>query len=109
MSVFRMYTGDDGESHIEALNVSPHDDVWPTESVNFREVAPGTFRDWHPAPRRRWFFMLGGQFELAFGDGTSTILSPGDATLIEDVTGRGHQYRVVSDVPMTAAVVELSD
>ena len=54
-TISRLYTGDDGESHIEDLDLESHRDITTlrsTEGIVFRSAPPGNFMDWHPAPRR---------------------------------------------------------
>ena len=55
MSIFHMYTGDDGQSHIEepALSAQPSQETpQATQEIFFRELPSGTAMDWHNAPRR---------------------------------------------------------
>ncbi len=111
MSIFRMYTGSDGESHLEEQTVAAHpilSEARPTAHIQFRELPPGTFMDWHPAPRRQYVIVLSGQLELGFKDGTTKRLNPGDATLAEDTAGPGHTTRVVGNSPAVTAVVPLA-
>jgi len=112
MSIFRMYTGTDGQSHLEEQTISAHSVLAEARSavhIQFREVPAGTFMDWHPAPRRQYVIVLAGQLELGFKDGTTRRLNPGDATLAEDTTGSGHTTRVVSATPAATAVVPLAN
>ena len=107
----RLYTGDDGRSHIEDLDLDAGPIKWlteqPTASITFRSSQPGNFVDWHPAPRRQFMITLSGQVEIGLGDGTSRRFGAGDVMLAEDLTGEGHTTRVVSDRPRIAAVVPL--
>ena len=107
----RLYTGDDGRSHIEDLDLDAGPIKWlteqPTASIAFRISEAGRFVDWHTAPRRQYMITLSGQVEIGLGDGTLRRFGPGDVMLAEDLTGEGHTTRVVSDGPRTAAVVPL--
>src|SRR5262245_21358223 len=102
MGIFRLYTGPDGESHIEAVTIP---DVHrmaalrPSSAIALEEDPPGTFLDWHPAPRRQWVVILSGELEIGLGDGTLHRFGAGDARLVEDTTGRGHTTRVVGSIP----------
>ena len=112
MAIFRMYTGSDGQSHLEEQTISAHPILGqerPTAHIQFREIPAGAFMDWHPAPRRQYVIVLAGQLELGFKDGTTRRMNPGDATLAEDTTGPGHTTRVVSTTPAVAAVVPLAN
>jgi quercetin dioxygenase-like cupin family protein len=111
MAIFRMYTGSDGQSHLEEQSLVAHpilSEARPTVHIQFRELPAGAFMDWHPAPRRQYVIVLGGQLELGFKDGTKQRLNPGDATLAEDISGPGHTTRVVSTGPALTAIVPLA-
>ena len=93
MGVYRMFTGDDGETHIEELSADAVKEIklegaQMNFSVSQRE--PGHFSDYHPAPRRRWQVGVVGRTIIGLSDGTSHEFGPGDVRLIEDLTGRGH-------------------
>ena len=87
------------------LNLSP---LMGAQSVRFILVAPGWDSPPHPAPARQWVVMLSGAAESTTSDGETRRFSPGDAVLVEDVTGVGHRTRCVSDVPWLAMVVTLA-
>jgi quercetin dioxygenase-like cupin family protein len=111
MAIFRMYTGSDGQSHLEEQSIAAHPILGEARSavhIQFRELPTGTFMDWHPAPRRQYVILLAGQLELGFKDGTVKRLNPGDATLAEDLTGPGHTTRVAGSGPAITAVVPLA-
>lgn len=117
----RVYTGEDGKSHIQEINPpfqpfvdteGAHGEGTPLEAatgITFRISPPGYFLNWHNAPRRQYTITLSGEVEVAVGDGTVRRLGPGDILLAEDLTGQGHTTRVVSKEPRLAAVVPLAD
>jgi len=112
MSIIRLYTSSDGQTHIEELDpashpllTSPH----PTTSIVFRTAQPGRFSDWHNAPRRQYVINLAGEVEIGLGDGTVHRFGPGHVTLAEDLTGKGHTTRVVGNVPRVTATIPLAD
>jgi hypothetical protein len=92
MGVYRLYTGSDGESHIEEISAETLGDfkVVGTMSFSVQERPPGHFMDFHPAPFRRWQVGLVGRTTIGLSDGISHTFSPGDVRLIEDTTGKGH-------------------
>ncbi len=63
-NIFRVYTGNDGQSHLEEMNLplepfidteGAYGEGTPLESatgITFRVAEPGYFLDWHNAPRR---------------------------------------------------------
>jgi uncharacterized cupin superfamily protein len=112
MASIRLYSGDDGESHIEEIDLASHPDwtkLHSAKGIVFRAVQPGFFSDWHVAPRRQYIITLSGEAEIGLADGTIHRLGPGDVNLAEDLTGRGHTTRVVGDVPRVTATVQLDD
>eukprot|EP00751_Fragilariopsis_kerguelensis_P029559 CAMPEP_0170912508 /NCGR_PEP_ID=MMETSP0735-20130129/4388_1 /TAXON_ID=186038 /ORGANISM="Fragilariopsis kerguelensis, Strain L26-C5" /LENGTH=169 /DNA_ID=CAMNT_0011309727 /DNA_START=26 /DNA_END=535 /DNA_ORIENTATION=- len=124
-NVMRIYTGDDGKSHLESLHLSmtPFMDTegakgWATPfedgnsdqgGISFRTSAPGYALDWHCAPRRQYVIQLQGQLEVECSDGCRFVAGPGDVLLAEDLTGDGHKTRVVGDDVRVYAVVPLLD
>jgi quercetin dioxygenase-like cupin family protein len=67
MGVYRLYTGSDGESHVEGLKPEDHPEfheLQPTSGIRLQEFAAQQFIDWHPAPRRQWVIILSGELEI---------------------------------------------
>ena len=120
-TILRVYTGSDGKSHIEEmeLELQPFVDTegaygegTPLQAVGgitFRVSPPGYVLEWHCAPRRQYTITLTGQAEIEVGDGTVKTVKPGDVLLAEDLTGEGHITRVVGNEPRFYAVVPLGD
>ena len=97
MIINRIYTGDDGQSHFEEIDVPLEDADWgqtsaliQTQGLRFRQTPSGGELDFHNAPRRQWVIMLGGSITISVGDGSSRTLVAGDVLLAEDVSGQGH-------------------
>ncbi len=111
MGTYRMYTGNDGETHWEGIDLSQTPE-WTanmdTSHIVFRTDPVGKFQDWHPAPRRQFVLILSGQLEIGFSDGTTRVFSAGDARLVEDTTGKGHTTAVHGDQPAVIATVPLA-
>lgn len=111
MAIFRMYTGSDGQSHLEEQTVTAHPALSQERAavhIQFRELPVGTAMDWHNAPRRQYVIVLSGQLEVGFKDGATRRMNPGDATLAEDLTGSGHTTRVSSATPAVVAIAPLA-
>ena len=113
MAFVRCYTGTDGQSHFEDLDLLPPDMERSVEqaasSITFTRSPNGRFSDWHNAPRRQYaIFLSGGQMEVVIADGTTRRFGPGDAVLFEDLTGQGHTSRSVGGDRLTA-IVPLAD
>jgi quercetin dioxygenase-like cupin family protein len=108
---FRLYTGADGQSRIERIDLAGAPD-WrsglATTQIAFRADPVGRYLDWHPAPRRQFVIILSGQLEIGLGDGSKHLFGPGDARLVEDTTGQGHTTRVHGDQPCVTATIPLA-
>ncbi len=110
MGIYRMYTGDDNETHIEELPLDSHpelNDLQSVKGMRIQRTEGDRFLDWHPAPDKRWLIILSGEMEIGLGDGTKHRFQAGDIRLIEDVTGHGHTTRYVTE--NISAVMPLSD
>ncbi len=103
MRITRVYTGDDGESHFEDVELSLKDlgeigrlsELVSATGIIFRETDGDYDLGFHNAPRRQFVINLDGSVELEVGDGTKRVLGPGDVLLAEDTSGRGHKSRAV--------------
>jgi hypothetical protein len=115
MELVRIYTGDDGRSHFEDLDVDLDDHgargmiskLWPGGGVQFREVGGDYTLGFHTAPRRQLVVNLTGSVELEVGDGSTRVLGPGSILLAEDTEGQGHISRNVGGEPRTCLFVHL--
>ncbi len=116
MQVVRLFSGDDGESHFEELEL-PYEDVAHAQAtamrsasgVQFRRSPPGHFIDWHHAPQRQFVIILEGRSKIVVGDGSQRIFSTGDVLLADDNTGRGHTTEVVGNEHRVSIFVPLAD
>ena len=115
MKITRLYTGTDGQSHFEDMEI-PLGDYQPgeqqsefmkTTGIVLRETSGGFDLAWHNAPRRQFVITLAGEGEITIGDGTSRRFGPGDIMLAEDVTGQGHITRGVNNQPRKSIIVTL--
>ena len=107
MGVYRLYTGDDGQSHIEELDLAARADITQglaVSTITFTERDSGNFIDWHPAPRRQYVICIEGGVEIGLGDGSLHQFGPGDARLVEDTTGQGHTTRSTGGKCVTATI-----
>lgn len=117
MHIVRVYTGDDGESHFQDIDVPLEDfgasgrmsELWRGKGVIFREVSGDYALDYHTAPRRQLVVNLTGSVEVEVGDGTVRRLGPGDILLAEDTSGRGHLSRAVDGAPRTCLFIPLEE
>ena len=100
MQITRVYTGDDGESHFETIDIALAEsrygslsDLIEADGVIFRTTPVGGELDFHNAPRRQFVVTLSGVVEIEVGDGSRVQLQGGDILLADDVSGRGHITR----------------
>ena len=115
MKIVRIYTGSDGESHFEEIEMdfkprSNATETTPAQAATdifFRSAPPGYVQDWHPAPQRQFVITLSGEGEIEIGDGTVRRFGPGDILLADDLTGRGHITRAVGSKPRIYASIPL--
>jgi quercetin dioxygenase-like cupin family protein len=111
MKISRLYTGDDGQTHIEwqTLETHPHlATLQKAEGIVFRSTEAGHFMDWHTAPRRQFIITISGEVEIGLGDGSVHRFGVGHVNLAEDLTGRGHTTRVVGNQPRITATIPLA-
>ncbi len=89
----RLYSGADGQSHFEDMeltgDMAVHSAMEITPGVNFHRFPAGYFSDWHTAPRRQYIAVLSGIMEIGVGDGGSRQLGPGEVLLVEDWMVKG--------------------
>ena len=118
IKVTRIYTGDDGKTHAEELEVplSPGNrattelsEPVPVTSVQFRRNSPAYYIDWHTAPRRQYVITLAGESEVEIGDGTRIRLHPGHILLAEDTTGQGHISRAIGSEDRISLFLPLAE
>jgi hypothetical protein len=117
MQVVRIFTGPDGKSHLEDVDIELEDrgaagrisKLWNGPGVQFREVDGDYFIDYHTAPRRQLVVNLTGSVEIETGAGDRRVFGPGTILLAEDLTGQGHISRGVGGEPRSGLFVPLDD
>jgi hypothetical protein len=115
MRIPRLYTGDDGQSHWDTVDLETEGRQGgvfslpaATSSVQFAILPGGGRSDWHLSPRRQYVVTLTGDADLEAGDGTTLHFGPGSIFLAEDITGQGHRGQYGAD-PRTTMMVALAD
>ena len=120
-NVYRVYTGKDGLTHSEVMNVFPAavtnlleattrgaENRRKALSIGFRNQAAGFFGDWHTVEKPVFSITVSGELEYGLSDGTVLKNGPGDTVLFEDFTGKGHTTRIVGKQPRLSMAVELA-
>jgi|SRR5271156_5891049 hypothetical protein len=119
LAATRIYTGADRLTHVEQVNVkfSPvagaPATVEQTEPVNVASsyivrLAPGFFEDWHNADKRRYVITISGRAEVEVAGGQKISVEPGRICIAEDLTGKGHTFRVVGADDWVALFVDFA-
>jgi hypothetical protein len=111
MKVVRVFSGDDGHSHFQDLDLDTFAKVAAsigTGDIRLNRGPAQSFSDFHNAPRRQYVVMLAGVAEFEISDGTKRRLDPGDVLVAEDLTGRGHIARGVGQEPRVSLAVPLT-
>jgi hypothetical protein len=97
MRITRLYSGPDGESHFEDVDLpmqvgttgrATRTEVLSARGIMFFDAGDS---EYHKAPARQIVIVHRGETEVMVGDGTSRLFKAGDAFLAEDLTGRGHK------------------
>lgn len=119
VTVRRIYTGPDGVSHAENVDVKmtpvagtlgkwvEHSDTVEVKNFRFTRMSPGLINDWHPAAERGYVITLSGHIEFELAGGQKLRGEPGEILQAEDVTGKGHITRVVGNSDWVGVVVQL--
>jgi quercetin dioxygenase-like cupin family protein len=118
LTITRLYTGADGVSHFERVpakfspapdasqGVEQSEPLLTTKSYLVR-CAPGFFSDWHNADVRRYVITISGRAEIEITGGQKFIAQPGDVAFAEDLTGKGHIFRVIGNTEWVAMFVDM--
>ncbi|HIF66786.1 MAG TPA: hypothetical protein EYG17_11390 [Acidimicrobiia bacterium] len=121
MQITRIFTGDDGQSHFEELEIPSTDFGPPRGEISALIAGSESFfrtthtegdddvYDYHCAPRRQFVIHLSGSVEIETGDGSKRRFGEGDILLADDTTGQGHISRGVQTPRRQVFVVVSSD
>jgi quercetin dioxygenase-like cupin family protein len=115
MTIRRIYTGSDGQSHFEAIEprFEPRGDqseiveLVPGSGILVRRFEATRTNPWHHAPGRYAVFTLSGAVDIEIGDGSVQRVGPGDILIAEDLSGQGHITREVGPEPRISVFVPL--
>jgi hypothetical protein len=122
MKYSEMYTDADGETHFRDVDVelslvelappsAPMNvsNFRPAKEVGFINVPAGWGGGWHQAPSEGHIFVLAGELEVEVSDGEIRRFPQGSAWLHKDLTGKGHDTRVVSKNGATMVMVKMAE
>ena len=122
MRYLRLYTGLDGESHFEEVEVQ-HESVTvvpgrpafnvgaalATAASHLLQIPSDWDGDWHPTPRRWFVVTLSGELQITTSDNETRTFGPGAMCLLDDTTGKGHNTRIVGGTGWVGLGVTLAD
>ncbi len=115
ISITRLYTGKDNESHFEDFQVFVKDagsigglsEMVKATGVLFRTMPSNYDMDWHNTEIRQYVVIVSGAVEMEVGSGEKRIFNQGDIILSEDKTGHGHQSRSVKGLERISIFITL--
>ena len=96
IKTYRIYTGEDGHSHIQ-VGTLLNGFLVKVKNTHFEETLPQDTLDWHTAPIRQYVITLAGVLRFTTRTGETCIICPGDILLAEDCTGTGHVWELTGD------------
>lgn len=110
----RIYTDEQGETHIGVRDLPEHEAPLgpppnPVGRMTDREAVSafvaisfpaGTVAPSHNAPQPYICVVLSGEGEVAASDGKTVRLGPGGLLYCDDVTGKGHVTRSITDLSL---------
>jgi len=114
-SITRIYTDETGESHFEDQLI-PLTDKGPigclseniaVRAVIFRKVTEQYDYDFHNAPARQYIVLLDGAIEIETSQGDKRTFTAGDILLAEDITGKGHRSRNITEAERSSIFIVL--
>ena len=108
----RIYTGPDGLSHAEEIEMKLNGNVsemMKATGVEFSRRPPAPVSDWHVGPRRQFVITLSGRAELEVAGGKKVPVGPGHINLIEDTTGKGHTTHNIGPDDRIVVTIPLAD
>src|SRR5947209_17115461 len=101
-----LYASSDGETHFRDIDVATPPVLFvpgkppigfaattPVMGLNFTSIPADWDGEWHPTPRRQFWFTLGGEALVTVSDGEQRHLRPGSVVLLDDEIGKGHNTR----------------
>jgi quercetin dioxygenase-like cupin family protein len=106
MHAFRLYTGEDGASHVSEGSVT-RDKRTDVVAIHFKESPPHSAFEWHDAPEAQYVITLAGTLEFTTRDGETFAIHPGDVLVATDTIGTGHKWRLIDDAPWRRCYVVL--
>ena len=122
MKYTEIYSDIEGETHFRDVDVAfSLVDLAPpsapmnvseyraAKEVGFNQLPSGYVGGWHPAPSVGHIFVLEGDLEVEVSDGEIRDFPQGSVWLHRDLTGKGHDTRVVSEDGAVMVMVKMAE
>jgi hypothetical protein len=105
MAFMRIYSDANGESHFEDVEFPRGGAELPAGRLMLRYQEAGRLMDWHTISQPMYYVTLSGEAEVTVSDGETRRVGPGNVTVCEDTTGKGHRTQVVGTGPRLCLAV----
>lgn len=102
MKAIYLFTGSDGHSHFKMGFIINHSLV-KTAFTEFKETPAHSSLDWHNAPVLQFVITLKGKLKFKLHSNQTFIIEPGIVLIADDLTGSGHQWKLIDDNPWQRA------
>ena len=119
MKITRFHATPDGGSKFQDLEIPINQErrdnfgfvllqsnAWSSAGVRFVRLPAELDQGWHHAPASQIVVVLSGVVEVGTSDGEKRRCSAGQVFIADDLTGKGHQTRVIEG-PASVMFVEL--
>lgn len=113
----RLWSGDDGQSHVQVgviamsrpgeAGPSVLSELVPALWISFEETPATSSLEWHTAPHRQFVITVGGRLDFVTRSGERFRLDPQTILLAEDTAGGGHRWSIVDTEPWQRVYVRL--
>src|SRR5215472_13430833 len=114
MKIPMTYADRQGETHFDVRNIPDREgqfgpgvaakgqitDFGPVTNMFVFSMSAGTNVPPHAAPQHYISIILSGEAEVVTSDGEARRLRPGDVIFFDDLTGKGHGTRAITDLVM---------
>lgn len=113
----RIYSDSDGHSHFEDVEVLLKDsrivgflsNEFLVACLQFRESKMDYNWDFHTSPNRQFIVLLDGEIEIETSLGDVRSFKGGEILLVEDVSGKGHRTRNITQQIRRSLFIKFSN
>ena len=114
-TITRVYSDINGDSHFEDIEVPLNDkgdigflsEAQKAGIIIFRKVVPSYDYNFHTAPARQYIVLLDGVIEIETSLGAKRTFAAGEVLLMEDITGKGHKTRNMTNTIRSSIFITL--